>query len=445
MGNNFEKHIKKSMDNPPEFPFDEGLWKDMESRLNEKSDRKPLFGPLASLFLVLLTLLATSLAGYFYFKAKGLEKHDLVEQQQLQNQSEPEAIIEKRVTVLYDTIYNRVVIDQVQKRNDRGNNHLAGSNAYMYSPDFALSFKLEDFLPSNYSNSRSFSNLRLGVQPYAAESKSGQNKFSKNQSDIEGEVLALFKDNFFEKPVASLPGDVPGFLEIDHRVNLPEIVVQKHKRKYRMRYYLGKMRPTRFILSGTTGTFASLNLGSIGFNLRGSAHVEVGFGKRFSIITGVEYFANDFSKKINLTNDPFADAGFPELPPNNSEDELKNIQGDFNYLQIPFGIKHTIFPRRYFYPYLAGGIIYGRTARSRLEYQYESLSLQSLYTVSRGNLEPRNFDLSAVWGTLGFQVQMNRNWSLLIEGSAQFDFKNGIYKYENLDLLKFNTGVQYKF
>ena len=127
MENNFEDHIKGAMDNPPDFPFDERLWKDMESRLNDGGEKKPILGFIGRLPLLILALLATSLAGYFYLKQdKAMERIADIEQQlqifqqelQGQNQTKTQTNLERQVTVVYDTIYNKIVVNQITRTEE---------------------------------------------------------------------------------------------------------------------------------------------------------------------------------------------------------------------------------------------------------------------------------------------------------------------------------------
>lgn len=448
MGNNFEEHIKNSMDNPPEFPFEERLWNDMESRLDNKEQTRPFSGLRDKLPLLLLALLTTSLAGYFYVKQyKAMERIAAIEEQHSLNylSTEKEITTSKHVTVIYDTIYNKIVINQYEDQGKHQNNKQQEAYYYVDVNKFNLTLDKkslsEVFAPTGLSRTISFTNpytSNIGLIPNEEQEYTSNSVENKGMQEAEISTV-----DYLNTSLVTLPGLQQSFFDIDRLVDMPSIeMLKKKKRKKRMRVYLNQLKPTRFALAGGTGTFASLNLGGNGFNLRGIAQAEVGLGKRFSLITGIEYFSNDFNKKIEPDN-PDAVEGFPDLPPNNAEDVLQEIQGDFNYLQVPLGFKYIVFPKRYFYPYVGAGVIAGKTARSRLEYEY--LATTGPYSISEGKLLPRTFELSAYWTSVGFQVRMNKHWSLLLEGSSQFGLKKGTYRYENLQLLKLSTGVQYQF
>lgn len=449
MENNFEDYIKDAMNNPPDFPFEERVWKDMESKLDEDKERKPLLGFVGRLPLFLLALGMTSLAGFFYMKQqKAMNRiveveRQLVEYSTINTKTSTEPSLEKRVTVIYDTIYNRIVIDQLVQPTLRANNTAAPLERRFYPPNqFVIDFEqsVSDFIRQpEYAAVFNAIGLAKSLNRTASVSLLGVQQFDERTDETIDEVLV----DWFANPLDQLTSVDYDLLDIDQGVVLPALNIIEKKRRKRVKVYLQKLKPSHFSFSGITGSFASLNLGGNGFNLRGMAQAELGLGKSSAIIAGVEFFANDFNKRID-PEDPNALKGFPELPPDNAEDILQNIQGDFTYLQIPFGIKQIIFPRRYFYPYIGAGLIAGRTNRSRLEYQYLS-SGGTAYSISRGNLQPRNFELSAFWSTVGFQIQMNKRWSLLLEGSSQFDLEKGTFKYENLSLLKVGTGLRYQF
>jgi len=444
MENNFEKHIKDTMGNPPDFPFEERLWDDMESRLDKGKDRKPFLGFMGRLPLFLLALSAMSLAGFFYVKQyKAMQKvaeveQQLANQQQKDKQANTNATpsIEKRVTVIYDTIYNRVVIDQIQNSGFRKQ-----AAKTTYKPNmFAFNFRATESSTSNSNRSEIPSIFSYTSITDAFGRKGGINLLQRQKLKQEKEIATT---KYFDTAIDELASIDYSFLDIDQEVRLPALNIIEKKRRKRLRVYLRELRPSYFAVSATAGTFASLNLGGSGFNLRGIAQAELGLGKRSGLVAGVEYFSNDFNKRID-PGEPEDYEGFPILPPGNAEDVLQRIQGDFTYLQIPFGIKHTIFPRRYFYPYISAGLIASQVKKSRLEYQYLSATTGE-YFVSRSNLLPQTFELSAFWSTLGFEIQMNKNWSLLLEGSSQFDLKKGTFKYENLSILKLGTGLRYEF
>ncbi len=466
MEDNFEHHIKGLMNDPPDFPFDENLWKDVEARMNNQKEKKPILSFVGRLPLFLLALITTGLAGYFYVNQnKAIARIAEVEQQlERKNEINTKSEIERRVTVIYDTIYNNIVVDQVQKQkiaHHTKNRKLGQLYFSKFVSDFGGGLR-NDFLNDsdriNFRVNRQFENRdRLywsyfnDEQRYSTAPKLGllQHIITKPEAHIlEGEELQQLEDlkskfNWNHALARISPRRIPLLQNISYLDRLPPVKIANHKKKKRIVFYLHQLRPTRFALSGTTGTFVSLNLGGSGFNLRGSAIAEVGMGKRFSLTVGTEYFSNDFNKKIDPDElEPLI--GFPDLPPDNAEDVLMNIQGDFDYLQIPFGIKYIVFPRRYFYPYIGAGLISAKSSKSRLEYDFIS-SIGNDYSISRGNLLPSTFEISAFYSTLGFEIQMNRNWSLILEGGSQFNLKKGRYKYENLALLKFNTGVQYEF
>lgn len=441
MGNDFEKHIRDAMNNPPEFPFEERLWEDMESRLDGDQE-KPFLGFIGRLPLFLLALGAMSFAGFFYVKHHNANERLIKLEKQLENQTaqEQEASIEKRVTVIYDTIYNRVVINDPKNLSAFENTLTSSKKQQSYTATYLFA---PGYSPSTIDFRKSM-DLTTVASVGITNDFSPKNNIGFLRKDILSRTEYIKSLPNFDSALAVLSTPEQTYLEVDQEVKLPSIKFYKLKKQKRINILLKEIRPTNFSLIGTTGTFASLNLGGNGFNLRGTFHGELNFGKRFSLLAGGEYFSNDFGLKIGMDEEGIPE-GFPEILPNSSEDELLSIQGDFNYFQIPFGVKYIVFPRRYFYPYIGGGLVAGKTTRSRLEYNYISTAQGFEYSVSKGGLLPKTFEMSAFYSTIGFQVQLNRNWSILMEGSSQFDLKKGKYKYENLSILKLSSGIRYRF
>jgi hypothetical protein len=436
MNDKFEDFIKQSVDNPPALTFEERMWKDMEGRLNRANAKGRSMGLWTVLPWVLLAFLTTGLAGYFYVKQyKAMERIVAVEQKLAATIVPAEKeMMDRRTVALYDTIYRTVVIDEYVRRQSS----FADTDNNLYWND-----KLSDSFKRIIENeSIIMTPAIIDIQTYALNSNWG---IRSKREAVQSNTEAAAKEYSFDwsKAAEEIPAlGFNGSLQFNRSLKLPAMEVLRNREKRDVRFYLKNLRPTRFLLSGTTGTFASLNLGGSGFNLRGSAHAELGLGNRFSILAGIEYFSNDFTRRIEIEDvEPLE--GFPNLPANNGEDVLTQIQGDFNYLQIPFGVKYVVFPRKVIDTYLGVGFIYGKTTRSRLEYEY--LSPIGPYSVSEGRLLPNLFKLNALYGSIGVQIQMNKHWSLLLEGSGQMDIKQGVYKYENLELLKLNTGVLYQF
>lgn len=447
MENNFERHIKESMENPPELPFQEGLWNDMEARLDQAQSKKRPFGFIGRLPLFLWGLAMTGLCLYLFMQQNTNTKNiqdttpEEIAKQPLAAANDG---IVKRITVIYDTIYNNIVVNHVQNQwAVEPSSQSRTAYQVVYHPDrFKLRLEkdvlFEVFEPSSLVASLAIpQRLSIGLRPTTTK----QSETLVADDDFLQQEFDLTDFAFVVQPISELPTLQYLMLDTDGTIDLPEVKAKKMKRK-KLLLMARQMRPTRFAVSGTTGTFASLNLGGQGFNLRGSANVEVGFGPQLSLVAGVEYFSNDFNRKLK-EDEEYPLEGFPDLPPANSEDMLLDIQGDFNYLQIPFGLKYTFFPRRSFNPYTGIGLIYSRTARSRLEYEYQSDL--GRYSVSEGRLLTRNFKLNSYWASIGVQVQMNNHWSLMLEGSSQFALSKGLYNYENLQLLKLSTGVIYEF
>ena len=119
----FEQHIKNTMNQPPEFPFKEGLWDALETRMSEESP--PVNTPpdnqrawMTWLPALLLFLIPSVLAGILYQKhTNTLTRLATLEQKLEQQISTPktnyiDSTLQKHVTIIYDTVHYKVVVNQ---------------------------------------------------------------------------------------------------------------------------------------------------------------------------------------------------------------------------------------------------------------------------------------------------------------------------------------------
>ncbi len=446
---NFEKNIRDKMSNPPELPFEERLWEDLSSRLKKEKQQKNAAGFFGS-WPLLLAIFTTGLALLFYAKHyKAMKKVSQLEQQiQAWEENLTSNTTEKHVTVIYDTIYNLVEVGgQLVGRSEEhtsanySRREFAVAKASFFSPPIMNIDQMKSghaAIPASSSPLAAFDFPQLVLLNYNQHLRKSQ-----RQLNIQAPNKPLYTRSTLLQPLPTLPTRTLTLEVIAPAANFPLMEVAARKQRKKLSYYLQKMKPTRFSLSGMMGTFTSLNLGSSGFNLRGSAYADLHMGDHFVFTLGAEYFSNDFNRRIE-EDEPGTPKGFPDLPSSNQEDLLTNIKGDFNYLQIPFGFKYLINPIRHFYPYVGFGIVASKSTRSRLEYEYTSLQ-GATHFVSQNSLLPNAFDLNGIWTSLGFQLRLNKNWYFLVEGSSQFDLDKGKYRYEDLELLKFSGGFKYTF
>ena len=428
MENNFESNLRDSLSNPPDFPFDEKMWEAIEPRIDQPTSNKKQM--LAGLLpFILLALIPAGFAGFFYTKYNtALEKNSFFEQQ-LQNQQTLliDTVYQKHVTIVYDTIFKKVTIEEMRYSNEKAyNNELPAKH-----PKGEFANKVGSFLTSPYSvfNSKN-SHLRKRLN------ESNPFSFLLNPS---GELREEAVNEPFDLKslIAFLPMLDSEFLntsEVD--LTLPSVDARKKKQRKTGSYYLMQMKPDRYSISANGGTFmafSSLKESNWNTSLQG----EIGYGKKISLVFGAELLS--YGLKLEKDDDM---SELPEPPDDVLGGTLKEIYGDFKFFQVPFGLKYSLFPKSRFRPFLGGGLISRKSIKSQLE--YEMIATGDEYYLSSPNLLPGSFGIEAYWGAVGLQVGITKKINLMFESGTQIDLDSGTYPYENLRLLKFNAGIKYQ-
>lgn len=436
------------MSAPPDYLFEEKLWKDLESRMYQKEKGKPFLGFTSWLLLLLLTTITTGLAGYFYVKNDKAEERiaDLEQQfQGYQQQSTIDTIVKKQITIIYDTtIYNHTIINPSQqdksweKANQAGVLNQLNPSMPLNSGHKKLGFK----------NATTFSATEAS-NPQKKLTQEDNPSFSLNHETLLTEKKpAPFQHTGLNIPALNTIPFLPEFnrsllaTQSEKTIDFSPVPAGKNKSQKNIDFFLLKLKPSSFSLSASAGTLAILNFGGKRkTNRLGNIRAEIGYGNRFSFVFGLEVINEKFKMEFKDPGEKMD--GFPEAPPNNQEDVLHEIYGKFRYLQIPFGIKYSLMPNSRFHPYIGLGLISQKAIKSSLSYEY--LAMMEMYHLSLDNVLPNTYKVEDFWATIGLQYELTKRWSLLLEGTSQVKLKQGIYKYENLQLLKWNAGIQYHF
>jgi len=431
MFDSFNQKIKDTMNNSPDFPFEERLWEDMEQRLDaaENPSDKPF------MWLPFLLLLILSWGGLAYFVQAYYSTQNLLD---LSKQVEKQATIvnsnqtslahlEKRNVVIYDTIYKKVYVEQeITDVKIKPNSNFISTPSRKHFIDWA-------FFDANLSKHQSFfSNSNLNYFELNGLPLSNQN------INIDTPAINKIKQYKNNLTLINLPS-IPLF-EISQPLvqKSPQFLEQRKKRK-KVSDYLYPLRPQSFSLSAQGGISKSFNIEESDDNTNAKINASIGYGSNFELLVGLEFLTNSFEYYLDRENIN----DFPRLDPNNSGDVLNEIYGDFKYIQIPFGIQYYFAPKSNLQPYIGLGLIAHKAIKSSLDYQY--LSIMEEYLISQDNTLSPSFALSDMWSSIGVRYHLNSNWALLVEGSTQLELKKQPYLYQNHQYLKWNVGLQYQF
>lgn len=427
----FSKHISDSLNNPPEFPFDETAWRRLEGRLGKRNADEGRGGLGWGLpFALLATLLLLGGGWFFHLETQRMSTEISSLKTLLETQVNAPAIEEtaRRVTVVYDTIYRTVYVETTHT-NQSAENHTSATASYHYWNTTKANIPSVGQL---YQPNSTFFPNPLNTFDWLGEQKlptDGNDLLAETTKDLPTPALLPYPGpNLLETtsfPDISIPTDLPTVSE----------------KKKGLRYYLYKMQPTRFGLAGGAGRAFSIDGEGGGAGLFGlEAHL--GYGEHLALTLGAEYL----HWSLNISSSDSETLGkYPETQPNEPGDQLHEMYGDFHFLQIPIGLEYTFSKEKRWRPIIGLGLLAQQALRSRLTYEFDYASASGDYKIRQDNLLSQQFEVPAVWGIIGTQVRLHQHWHLRLLASLQWDLDGGEYPYEKLNLLKIRGGVQYAF
>ncbi len=439
MDEKFEQRLRDVLNDPPDFPFDEKAWKDLDRRLHGKPPSKwgamAYLAPLAFLFWLLP--FASSWLTYSKLDEANAKIENLKTMLEANAGLSLDTITERHVTVVHDTVYRTVYSNGNIENNER-----PAPLPSFHQPTVPSLFKNRN---NNYPQEQNYAHLLPPSYPSVANSTP--------PLAPPGPSSPKPGNSAPEKTLPLAPPSSLGFLEMQlldlgtHRelslATAPPVFKEKKKG---LRYYLYKARPTRFSLGSGYGQYVA-NFGTgRGFNFFSGIEAEIGYGKNLNLTIGAEYLHWDFDSDVEEDDDHEEHdvyEGFPVVLPTDPDDVLSELYGDFKLIQIPVGLKYVFSEKWKLRPIVGFGVLAQRALRSQLAYGF--LTINDEYNINRNNLLPNSFELNSMWGDLGIQYSLNDHWSVQLEGIAQLGVGNGKYKYENLRLFKIRWGLKYDF
>lgn len=448
MDDKFEDKIRESLNSPPDYPFEERVWQDLEGRLDQLDKGQPKSGfpfwwlPILAAAIPLLLLFWL----WGAYQQQGAELAHLQQRTPHEQVTIMDTIVRRTVVVEYDTIY-RTVYEKRGTRDDsnaKQQRYPASSlllGAQPSSPGLwpgkpaVNDAYLSRFFPTHTSPTTL--NTGPGFHGPAAAEKDLLAASTTNLTD--GETT---NTRWNQGPTARLPFRF-FFLNSSEEQALPAIVVPTIEQgKKTLSERLAPVLPSAVKIGFSAGTFAARGLPELEqqSNFSGALLAELSYNRHFSIVLGAEYLANTFGLKHD---DDVDFSGFPLLPPNTPGDELEKLQGDFRYWQIPLGIKYRMLVKRRLSPYLGAGLMAIRPTQSLLNYEYEGND--NYYLLSQDNMLNHHLLLEDAWLMLGFDYYLGKNWSVLLDANAQWSFGEANSVIEKREFLKGRLGFGYAF
>jgi hypothetical protein len=442
MEDSFEKSIRQTMENPPDFPYDDGMWKKIEKELNNR-DRPPKDGLVAWWWLLPATLLPALLAGWLLTERQQAQNRiNALEQQLIGNQLEIDTIERQAVKIIYDTIiYHTTVLQPTEVRPEpvyigaRQQGNMRPSNNNNWSPSRT------DFSPSLLSSSQNGSKYTSLDDPLAIGLLRNANKQPVVANQSKTAAIEQSEKNA-TKTTGLLPNPWP-LISLETDLILPGVAPTELKKpRHPLGFYLSKLSPQSIAIAAGAGVFQGLHLPhSDGTNVVTSGELEFRYSKNWHLSLGIERLNLGFSLKEDMAQ---AFNSFPPPTPNHPEDELERLSSTFNYWQFPLSLKYRFLSNRRIQPYLAFGLIGLIPTTSLINYEFEEEGADGRYTITSENLLDKTLYLSDAFGLLGLQWQFSKKWYVWTEAEGQRRWQEGGIDFQQNQFVKVKAGLKYR-
>ena len=446
---NTDDLFKKMLENPPPMRPDMDALEDMNRRLDaaQTKRRGVVWWWIPLLFLPFL------LSSIFFYTKYQTAQNKLNELNlQLTNQQINTQIdtLTQRITIYqYDTVFNRVYQDVIVQRNISETPALLASTGSVFTspslpnfgaPDLSANsaaafntFDKSSFQPSQLELLRDGKVLSLGQVAVVLEnSEIGTADNSNNnleRSTLESlmqniETLSFLGNRFqYEHPLP--PSD--HFLNLASKSNVDRINP------------LWYLVPTGFQAGFNWSPFGLIKLPTGNKNVKTIGFLgEVEFTRNTRLQFGVDYLSVPLSaestEELSL---------FPTALPNDPADLLKELYGDFTYLQVPITLKYVFQPDKKWKPSIGIGMIARLPLKEQLRYEF--VSIQGGEYTQPQPLNDGAFSVENMRGTIGIEYNFYKNYTIQAEGFYNYQFGESTNPYVRFRYGGLNLGLKYKF
>jgi hypothetical protein len=452
--NNMEKKdtndiFKKILEQPPPMLPDMEALKDMHRRLDEHEERKAKEKSALLWWLIPLCVLPFLFSSmYFFSKYQTAQKNlEILNSQLAQNHVNLKAsaidTLTQRITIYeYDTILNTIYQDQIINRKKSKSSFAAREYAFISS--LSPSLRNEGTQPHiDAINTFKYSS----IQPFHPELHRAGKVLSTNQlvQLLHQEQLAIASEtnNLLPKNKAVIAPPLPpvAFLNSIFKLEqpLPEVDFTTYqsdaKRSINPLWHLTPV-----------GFHVGLNLSSVGFTKISGLNSylfniglagEIEFIQNARLQVGFDYLTIDLE-----TESPEEISRFPPITPDDPSDRLKEVNGDFAYLQIPITFRYIFPTHKKWKPVIGVGMTSILPISENLEYEFISQQ-RGDYDI-KGSVNSTSFSTKNIRGILGFEYKFSKKYSLQTEAYYNYGFEENENLLFNARYGGLNLGLKYK-
>ena len=457
--NKMERHntddiFKKMLENPPPMRPDMEALEDMNKRLDAAKNKEKVGGLWWLVPLLFLPFVFGTFFFYHEFQTAKKTISDLnLELTELSTSSTnnqnliSRETLTKQITIYkYDTIFNKIYQDVIIQRkineisatvatigeNISNINYLSSAleNFNVAFADKVNTFDNSSYQPSQLELLGNGKVLSLGqIGAILVNGQIAGNATSSNENRLNSlapsiERIAFLNNRFqFEYP---LPNS-------DHFLNLNS----KSENDINPLWYLvptglqiGMNWSPVGIVKSTIGNKKVKSIGILG---------EVEFTKSTRLQFGLNYLSIPISAESQEEL-----AQFPALSPDDSSDILKELYGDFNYLEVPLSLKYVFNPDRKWKPSIGIGMIARLPIREQLRYEFVS-NQGGEYKINQIIEAGSSFNVNNIRGSIGLEYNFYKNYTIQAEGFYNYQFGTPTNPYLNFRYGGLNMGLKYKF
>jgi hypothetical protein len=435
MDNNYlDKKLKGILESAPDLPPDPAAMLDMQRRLRDlRSGRRGgAWLPYAGALLLLLLLTGF---GFFYRTYDQLNAQVQELNHQLTQQLRSDTIIEKQIIYRIDTIY-QVIYEKQPVSGPLAAMGTAFSNS---NPPPTLSFSSR-YGPGLGSLIYKDLGWSLWGTPNSLLAVGTGSSFFKSAAIPATQKLLEEPASFSDllEPVASL--SIPS-VSVAHSATQPSLHDQLNYDFVSVRK--NTIHPLYYFVP--IGLRAGINASSGGITGVKAEGIPYTFGIRGGIVLpqnrelelGGEFWGMNFESR-----DPDSFGGAFPVEPREPSDEVHEIKGNLNYLQIRAGIRQRLLAGRKFQPFLSSGVVAHKLLQQRLVYEFTGAAGEYYLEAEQPS---GDFSLHHLWVGLGMEYALGKRWSLGSAVNYQYNFSKTSDDYFRLQYWSFRLGINYNF
>ena len=390
---NFDKALKRILDNPPPMDPSKEVLEEMFERLEAHAPSawgtlwmwpRPLWLSVALLPFLL---------GFAYlFNQLSLSQQKIheLELQLLSSTTVFDTLTHQQVVYRYDTIVQVRYIENRLLATTYGGNHSSRVQLPVYPT-------LGSYLSHTYTPGSSPVNGSSFLYSSSYAGKAFHHAGSLEETPESNRLIGGY-------PISSLLPQLSAPLTapkgVSEEIEVPSLLLKKAS--VPVGYQLRFLHPSEVEVRAQLQRASILPEEQAG--LGGVLSARIGYGKKVGLVGGVEFTRWNFEEK-----EAEKVASYPPGIPRNEEDRLKELYVSLSLLEVPLGIQYRILPQSTWRPYVGVEALFRKAISQNLGYEY--ISNFEEYRVNTP-LDSTPFSFGGLRFSGGVQYPMTSNWNL---------------------------------